>query len=36
MDDGFMIVCLVLFAVGLLAGVTWSKKVGDNGVYQVH
>lgn len=36
MDYGFMIACLVLFAVGLLAGVTWSKKVGDNGIYQVH
>jgi hypothetical protein len=36
MDFGFMLACLALFAVGLLIGVTWSKKVGDNGVYQVH
>mgnify|MGYP006962100818 FL=1 len=36
MDYGFMFACLALFAVGLLIGVTWSKKVGDNGVYQVH
>lgn len=36
MDFGTVLLIVILFVLGLSAGIAYSRRVGDNGVVQTH